>query len=41
MRIAQISFFELDVETSYYARKSSKYINEEGATSKIYKDFER
>lgn len=42
MRIAQISFFEVsDVETPYYKRKTSKYINEEGATSsKIIKDFE-
>ncbi|MFH7903683.1 MAG: dCTP deaminase [Candidatus Aenigmatarchaeota archaeon] len=42
MKIAQISFFELDeVETPYYKRKSSKYVEEEGATSsKIHKDFE-
>ena len=43
MHIAQILFFELDsVETPYYARKSSKYVDEGGATeSKIYKDFEK
>ena len=42
MKIAQISFFEVeDVEVPYYKRKSSKYFEEEGATSsKIYKDFE-
>ena len=42
MRIAQISFFELEsVETPYDARKNSKYVDEEGATaSRIYKDFE-
>jgi len=42
MKIAQISFFEVeDVEIPYYKRKSSKYVEEDGATSsKISKDFE-
>ncbi|MEM0243266.1 MAG: dCTP deaminase [Candidatus Aenigmatarchaeota archaeon] len=42
MKIAQISFFEVNsVEVPYYKRKTSKYMNEEGAeSSKISKDFE-
>ncbi|MEM5832104.1 MAG: dCTP deaminase [Candidatus Aenigmatarchaeota archaeon] len=42
MKISQISFFEVNsVEVPYYKRKTSKYMNEEGAeSSKISKDFE-
>lgn len=42
MKIAQISFFELDeVEIPYHKRKSSKYVEEDGASSsRIIKDFE-
>jgi len=41
MKVAQISFFEIEeAETPYDKRKSSKYINEEGATeSRIRMDF--
>ena len=42
MRVAQLAFELLDkpAETPYYMRKSSKYLNQKGATlSKIYEDF--
>lgn len=42
IKIAQISFFEVEeVEIPYYKRKSSKYVEEDGATSsRVVRDFE-